>query len=459
MSEAHEREEVYRGAFINVRVETLPEPIGGTRRFEIVEHPDAVAIVAVRSDPDMLGGDLQVALVRQRRPAIGTDLWEIPAGIVDRADVAQFELTAARELREETGYEAAVWQRLTRELPSPGFSTEAITIFLATGVHPAPGATPDRSADPTEIESVRWLPLAQALRLCQSGEIEDGKTILGLTLASAILAKHSDSSATGDSAMPRDALNMPYKRPATYRADESGPDETPGGLDSTLKLDNMLLEEFNYASVTAYQALEDRARMFNLYLLLIGVVASGIGAIYQLGKQNGTASNAANTAANNSLQLLVVVLLLAAAFLGLVFFLKVIYLRRAWLESARAMNAIKEFYIKRFGPMVPGLDRAFRWRLDTIPHKRGAVTFLICYTMAFLGSSCLAGAIFIAYEPWLKQSIGGLIPLPINAQPWIVAGAAGILFLLAHIVFWTRTQHGEERRTSRIRPAQGGDVG
>lgn len=438
MSEAPERsEEVYRGAFINVRVETLLEPIGGTRRFEIVEHPDAVAIVAVRSDPDMPDGNLQVALVRQRRPAIGEDLWEIPAGIVDRADDAQLEVTAARELREETGYESSVWQRLTRELPSPGFSTEAITIFLATGVRPAPGATPDQSADPTEIESVRWLSLAQAMRLCQSGEIEDGKTILGLTLASAMLDKHLDSPAPGGSAMPRDALNMPYKRPAAYRADdESAADAVPGGLDSTLKLDNMLLEEFNYASVTAYQALEDRARMFNLYLLLIGVVASAVGAIYQLGKQNNTTSP--------YLQGLVVLLLIVGAILGFVFFLKVIYLRRAWFDSAVAMNKIKEFYIARFASTVPDVETAFNWRLKGVPRTRGAVTFMICYTMAFLGSLCLTGAVFVAYDPWLKQLIGGLIPLPTDVQPWILAPAVGILFLLLHIIFWHRIEAGRK---------------
>jgi len=43
-------------------------------------------------------------------------------------------------------------------------------------------------------------------------------------------------------------------------------------LNTTLNIESMLLEEFNYASITAYQAMEDRARVSNLYYLLLPVV-------------------------------------------------------------------------------------------------------------------------------------------------------------------------------------------
>src|SRR6266478_4752570 len=86
----------------------------------------------------------------------------------------------------------------------------------------------------------------------------------------------------GEQPMARDATNMPNPRSTTYQGAEKVTDVNEK-LDINLKIENMLLEEFNYAGVTAYQAMEDRARMFNLYLLLVGVVASGLGALYQLG--------------------------------------------------------------------------------------------------------------------------------------------------------------------------------
>lgn len=80
--------------------------------------------------------------------------------------------------------------------------------------------------------------------------------------------------------MPSDATNMPHPRNAPYRSSESA-SIASDKLDTTLKLENMLLEEYNYAKLTAYQAMEDRTRIFKLYLLLIGILASGLGAVYQ----------------------------------------------------------------------------------------------------------------------------------------------------------------------------------
>ncbi len=67
---------------------------------------------------------------------------------------------------------------------------------------------------------------------------------------------------------------------APFRKDDGG---GGGERDSGLKIESMLLEEFNYASTTAYQAMEDRARMFNMYLLVVGILGSAFGAIYPLG--------------------------------------------------------------------------------------------------------------------------------------------------------------------------------
>lgn len=189
------REEIYRGRLINLHIETLSQPSGGTSRFEIVEHPGGVAIVALRYNTgEKHSQDPDVVLVQQKRPAIGKSIWEIPAGMVEPDERHMLELTAARELREETGYIAESWEWLIREYPSPGFSTETITIFLARQVHPASDVfAPDTPSDSTEIAQIHWMPLNEALAYCRRGEIEDGKTLLGLYLTHYLLMSESNS--------------------------------------------------------------------------------------------------------------------------------------------------------------------------------------------------------------------------------------------------------------------------
>ena len=182
--------------------------------------------------------------------------------------------------------------------------------------------------------------------------------------------------------MPADPTNMPFRRR------EPGEDVAARPLDSQLHLETMLMEEFNYAGVTAYQAYEDRARMFNLYLLLIGVLASGLGALYQLGGgfQAFTPS-------------LTLGLLLLAAGLGGVFFVKLIRLRQAHRDSLITMNLIKAHYIKMFTPQYENLENIFHWKLRTIPigEKAGSVTSLVCFTVAIIDSICFGAAAFFVY--------------------------------------------------------------
>src|SRR5258708_15089091 len=221
---------------------------------------------------------------------------------------------------------------------------------------------------------------------------------------------------TGGHTMPRDLTNMPFPRSATYHSNYTiEPEVKPNDkLNIALNIENMLLEEFNYASVTAYQAMEDRARMFNFYLLLVGVIASGLGAIYQIG-------GSANTYARP----LAIALLLIAGMVGVAFFVKLIRLRQAWRESVISMNVIKEFYIQQFQQQMPRIENAFRWRLNTIPagERLGSTTFIVCSTVALLESVCFAGAAFI----WANN-------LPLFAgrvYPYLIAVVilAGVLLL------------------------------
>lgn len=174
-------QEIYRGKLITVRVRTVRKPDGGESRYEIVEHAEAVAVVAVRYESGASGEPL-VAMVHQQRPAVGKETLELPAGLVDAHEHP--EQTAARELREETGYVAGTLRLLTREYSSPGFTNEAISIYLATDVAEAEdGSAPD----PGEISKVEWMPLSEAMQLVREGRVDDGKTLIGLWLARDVL--------------------------------------------------------------------------------------------------------------------------------------------------------------------------------------------------------------------------------------------------------------------------------
>jgi ADP-ribose diphosphatase len=152
---------VYEGRLLSVTVERW----GGHER-EIVEHPGAVAIVAV-------DGAGCVTLVRQLREATGGVLLELPAGTLEPGEVPL--AAARRELAEETGLNGGTWREAAAFWTTPGFCRERMTLFVAEGVE-AGQASPD--ADES-LELVRW-PVAEiGARL---DAIEDAKTLVGLLL-------------------------------------------------------------------------------------------------------------------------------------------------------------------------------------------------------------------------------------------------------------------------------------
>lgn len=190
--------------------------------------------------------------------------------------------------------------------------------------------------------------------------------------------------------MPMDALNPPGQRNAPFR---EGAEEADGGgrveRDGALKIESMLLEEFNYASTTAYQAMEDRARMFNMYLLVVGILGSAFGAIYPLGG-----------AKSSFIQPIAAVVLFAAGIAGIAFFVLLIRLRQAFRQSLITMSVIKEFYIREFQEQMPTVQHAFRWRLSGIPagERAGSATFIVCHMVGFIGALCFAGCVFMSDE-------------------------------------------------------------
>ncbi len=163
-------ERVFDGRLLKLRVDRVALPSGRETTREVVEHPGAVAIVPLLDDG-------RAVLVRQYRHAVGRALLEIPAGTLDQPGES-VEDAAARELAEETGYTAARLERLAAFYPAPGFATEHMTLFLATGL-----TAGDQGVMEDEEITVEFVPLDEVPERLARGDFSDAKTRAGLLLA------------------------------------------------------------------------------------------------------------------------------------------------------------------------------------------------------------------------------------------------------------------------------------
>jgi 8-oxo-dGTP pyrophosphatase MutT (NUDIX family) len=154
------------GRVIQVSTERLRYSNGREYDIDFVRHPGAAAVVAI-------DGSRRICVVRQYRHGVQDFLWEIPAGKLDVGEPP--EACALRELKEETGVEAARWTSLGRYIPAPGIFTEVIHLYLARDLEIG-AASPDADE---ELE-LKWLPLDEAIDLVLRGEWNDGKTCMAL---------------------------------------------------------------------------------------------------------------------------------------------------------------------------------------------------------------------------------------------------------------------------------------
>lgn len=168
----------YRGPFLRVVQASFESPDGERFEREFVRHTGAVAVVLV--------DDGRVVLTRQFRAAVGEELLEIPAGLLD-VDGESPDDAARRELEEEVGRRATgPLEPLVTYVPSAGMADHRVQVFLCTESEPCdvrPGGAEERHM------TIQWLALTDAIALIDSGGITDGKTIVGLLLASERLAR------------------------------------------------------------------------------------------------------------------------------------------------------------------------------------------------------------------------------------------------------------------------------
>jgi ADP-ribose pyrophosphatase len=159
-------EVLFKGRMLRVERDTVHLANGLQTSREVVRHPGAVAIVALK--------DQQVLLVRQYRYAITQKILEIPAGKLDPQEPPLD--CAVRELREETGYRGTM-EHISTYYTSPGFTDEVLHLFLARDLVWDP-LTPDDD-EFIEVERIPW---AEAVQKAQQNEFKDAKTILGILL-------------------------------------------------------------------------------------------------------------------------------------------------------------------------------------------------------------------------------------------------------------------------------------
>lgn len=163
-----------RGAVWNVLRDEVELDDGSATR-EYVHHTGAVAVLAVREDR----GAPEIFVIRQYRHPIGTEDWEIPAGLLDVEGEVPVE-AARRELAEEADLVAEHWEPLVSFTPSPGGLDETIHTFVATGLSDVPEDQRHHREGEEAGMPVGWVRLADAVAAVLAGQVHNGPMMLSV---------------------------------------------------------------------------------------------------------------------------------------------------------------------------------------------------------------------------------------------------------------------------------------
>lgn len=159
----------FRGRIISVSDNKIKLSNGRQVFREVVHHPGAVAIIGINEKKEIM-------LIKQYRHAVGGDIWEIPAGLVNKGET---KLKAAqREFEEETGYYPKKVKKALAAYTTPGYSDELLHYFFAQDLEKT-----CQNMDEDEEISAYFVPLKKAKQMIKTGEINDNKTIIGVLMA------------------------------------------------------------------------------------------------------------------------------------------------------------------------------------------------------------------------------------------------------------------------------------
>src|SRR5690625_797173 len=161
-------EKIFDGKIISLQVDDVTLPNGKTSKRELVKHPGAVAVIPITKDN-------KIVFVEQYRKPLEKSIVEIPAGKLERGEHP--EVTAIRELEEETGYTTDHLTFVTSFYTSPGFADELMYIYLADELKPL--EQPILGDEDEFVEKV-MLTLDEAKRYMEEKRIHDAKTAYAL---------------------------------------------------------------------------------------------------------------------------------------------------------------------------------------------------------------------------------------------------------------------------------------
>ena len=159
------------------RVDHVRLDNGYEMNLAVLDHPGSVVLVPILGE--------NVLMISQYRPVLDQTMLELPAGTIEQGE--DFLLGAQRELREETGYRAEKLILLSKLAPSPGTSNEIMHILLATGLTEDP-----LPMDEDEVIELAPMPLSELVELAQSGQLLDGKSVVGVLQAAHFLAMQTN---------------------------------------------------------------------------------------------------------------------------------------------------------------------------------------------------------------------------------------------------------------------------
>lgn|SRR5690606_3750512 len=159
---------IYEGKVVQLQVDDVLLPNGKEAKRELIKHPGAVAIIPITKDK-------KIVMVEQYRKPLEKSIIEIPAGKLEKGESP--EITAVRELEEETGYTTKKLTKVTSFYTSPGFADEIMYIYVSDELEKLDFPP---ALDEDEFVEIHELTLAEAKQYIQEQRIHDAKTIYAI---------------------------------------------------------------------------------------------------------------------------------------------------------------------------------------------------------------------------------------------------------------------------------------
>ncbi|MGG1628636.1 NUDIX hydrolase [Rossellomorea sp. NRS-1567] len=157
-------ETIYQGKIIDLQVDEVELPNGKTSKRELIKHPGAVAVIALTPEGKLV-------MVEQYRKALEKSIIEIPAGKLEPGE--EPDITALRELEEETGYGCGNLEHLISFYTSPGFADELVHLYIAHDLYPIHES---KETDEDEFVELIEVTVEEAAQLIKEQRIYDAKT-------------------------------------------------------------------------------------------------------------------------------------------------------------------------------------------------------------------------------------------------------------------------------------------